>query len=50
LTTKYTYKCKLNPQKRFNIPIFHGIFCKHRISENEALKRIDKMDGKEVEE
>ncbi len=42
LTTKYIYKCKLNPQKRFNIPILHGLFCKNKISEENALKKIEK--------
>lgn len=47
LTTKYTYKCKLNPQKRFNIPIFNGIFCKNRISEEDALKKIEEREKEE---
>ena len=35
------FLCKLNPQKRFNIPILHGLFCKNKISEEEALKKIE---------
>lgn len=30
LSTKHTWKCKLNPKKRFNIRLFHGLFCKNR--------------------